>query len=328
VGACRQKRFTLEATFMPGGKRFVIEAGHFGKVARPSEPTICCDDPDRLLSSRAQEETEHMSKNTSLGFAVLAATLIACQPTSAIAGEPAPKKASTPKAASSSSTTTKTTTADPSKLKIEVGRVGLQETNFVEIFGEVHNNTGQAIEYVTVHIDLLDKAGNPLDVGGWHREVHNAETARGEIHYVPAGGSTPFHYIRDAAKIKGTYGGHRLTVTARARSSSAPMPTAAIEGLTTKNSDLGQVDLKGTLKVTGSVDCRSPMALVGFYDDKGKLVDLVTPHHSALEGYFQKKLAAGQSVAFEGKSFPFGANPTTDQRKTKVWAICDNWISE
>ena len=258
----------------------------------------------------------------SLGFVAVAAALVACHPTNAIAGETtadaapttAPKKAVTPKPASQA--------ADPAKLKIEVGRAGLQETNFVEIYGEVQNNTGQAIEFVTVHIDLLDKAGNPLDVGGWHREVHNAETARGELHYVPAGGSTPFHYIRDASKIKGTYGSHRLTVTARTRT--APMPTAAIEGLTTKSGEFGQVDLKGTYKVTGSLDCRSPMALVGFYDDKGKLMDLVSPHHSALEGYFQKKLAAGQSVAFEGKSFPHGG----EQKKTKVWAICDNWIAE
>jgi hypothetical protein len=269
-----------------------------------------------------------MSKNMScLGFAAVAA-LIACQPTNAIAGEPeaaptaaaaaAPKKALTPKSGSQQQ-------ADPSKLKIEVGRAGLQETNFVEIYGEVHNNTGQPIEFVTVHIDLLDKAGNALDVGGWHREVHNAETARGELHYVPAGGSTPFHYIRDASKIKGTYGGHRLTVTARTRT--APMPTATIEGLTTKTGEFGQVDLKGNYKVTGSVDCRSPMALVGFYNEKGQLVDVVTPHHSALEGYFQKKLAAGQSVAFEGKSFPFGGGGT-NQWKTKVWATCDNWIAE
>lgn len=277
-------------------------------------------------------------KNACLGFVAVAA-LIACRPTDAIAGEPeattpappAPKKALTPKSSPNQ--------ADPSKLKIEVGRAGLQETNFVEIYGEVHNNTGQAIEFVTVHIDLLDKSGNTLDVGGWHREItrgggdgspprvpiQSAETARGELHYVPAGGSTPFHYIRDASKIKGTYSGHRLSVTARTRSQ--PIPTATVDGLTTKNGELGQVDLKGTYKVTGSVDCRSPMALVGFYDDKGKLVDLVTPHHSALEGYFQKKLAAGQSVAFEGKSFPFGA--TNDiQRKTKVWATCDNWITE
>jgi hypothetical protein len=214
---------------------------------------------------------------------------------------------------------------DASKLRVEVGRAGLEDESYVHIFGEVHNDTGQPIEAVKVHIELLDAKGAPLEVGGWHREVMKEELALGEMHYVPAGGSTPFHYIRDAKKIKGTYGSHRIRATARPRTT--PMPTVAIEGLSAKPQDMGQVDLKGTFKVTGTVACRSPEAHVGFFDANGKLVDIVTPHNSALDTWFQKSLPAGQSVAFEGKSFPQGGGKAAGT-KTKVWGSCSNWISE
>lgn len=207
----------------------------------------------------------------------------------------------------------------PSSLRLEVGRAGLEDTSFVQIFGEVFNETGQPIENVVVHVELLDKDGKPLDVGGWHREIMHEELARGEVQWVPAGASTPFHYIRDASKIKGTYASHRLTVTARP-ARSASMPLAAVEGITTTPRDFDQVDLKGTLRVTGTAPCRSPEAMFGFYVD-GKLVDIVSPHKSALEPYFQKDLAAGQSIAFEGKSFPRGGgkSPST---KVKAWGVC------
>jgi len=271
-----------------------------------------------------KEKTSMLKKMVSSVGCAAALFVLACQP--AIAGEPDAKneKAAQVKKPAAAAPPAAKSTLDASKLRLEVGRAGLTDSNFVEIFGEVHNDTGQPIEWVKINIELVDKDGNALDVGGWHREVVNAEHARGELHYVPAGGSTPFHYIRDASKIKGTYAGQKMTVTARPRT--GPMPTAVVEGLNATPRDLGQVDLKGTLKITGTVDCRSPMAVVGFYDEKtNKLIDLVHPHKSALEAHFQKKVAAGQSIAFEGKSFPKGA---TANSKTKVWAVCDNWIAD
>ncbi len=215
---------------------------------------------------------------------------------------------------------------DMSKLRLVPGRAGLEETGFVHVYGEVINETGQPVEAVTVAVDLLDAQGKSLDVGGWlsvHKKEIGAparETARGEIHYVPAGGSTPFHYVRDTKKIQGTYASHKLSVTARPVT--GPMPTAQIDGPSTEKGQGNLVMLKGTFKVTGAESCRSPKALFGFYDGSGKLLDIVEPHQDALDAYFQKEVTPGQAIAFEGKSYPEGGTGA----KMKTWASCD-WVN-
>lgn len=218
---------------------------------------------------------------------------------------------------------------DTSKLRIVEGKTGTDpETGYLHLYGVVTNETGQPVEGVKVTLELFDPSGAPIDVDGWHKvaqkEAHagDKEYTRGEVHYLPPGASTPYHYLRDPHKMKGTYGSHKLTATARART--APMPTAQIASVTTTvvPNGFGEVTLRGTF-VNGREPCRSPTAFFGFFEG-AKLVALVTPHQNALDTHFQKKLSPGQSIPFEGKSFPQA--PANAQVKT--WASCDNWMDE
>jgi len=250
-------------------------------------------------------------------FALLSAALFACH-TSPSHAEPSSSARVT-----SGSAATPSSKIDMAKLRLVPGRAGREDTGFVQIYGEVVNETGQPIENVKVHVDLLDAQGKSLDVGGWlstYKEeigAQRGEVALGEIRYIPAGGSTPFHYVRDTSKIKGTYASHKLTVTAQPVSGS--MPTATIDAPQAVKGDNDLVMLKGTFKVTGSEACRSPNAFFAFYDANGHVMDIVDPHKNALDGFFQKELTPGQTIAFEGKSYPRGGTGA----KMKVWASCD-----
>src|SRR5687768_3102709 len=183
-----------------------------------------------------------------LSLVLLSLSLFACH-TQRSHAEPSSKTRVTAGAAPASS-------VDSSKLRLVPGRAGLEDTGFVHVYGEVINETGQAVENGTVHVDLLHAQGKSVGVGGWlsvHKKEIGApagETARGDVPYVPAGGSTPFHSIRDTKKIQGTYASHKLSVTARP--ARGPKPTAEIEAPQAQKGQADLVMLKGTFKVTGS----------------------------------------------------------------------------
>lgn len=218
---------------------------------------------------------------------------------------------------------------DASKLRVAEGKAGLDpETGYLHILGTVTNETGAPVESVKVTLDLFDASGAPIDVSGWHKvaqqEAHagDKEHARGEIYYLLPGESTPYHYIRDPAKMKGKYARHTLTVSALPGGSRPP--TARIDGPTTQKVEGGfdEVTLKGTF-VVGASPCRSPKAFFGFYEGE-KLVALVSPHKNALDDHFQKSVAAGTKIPFQGKSFPHAPDGAT----VRAFGGCDNWIAE
>jgi hypothetical protein len=218
---------------------------------------------------------------------------------------------------------------DASKLRVAEGKSGLDpETGYLHILGTVTNDTGAPVESVNVTLDLFDASGAPIDVSGWHKvaqqEAHagDKEHARGEIHYLMPGESTPYHYIRDPAKMKGKYASHRLTVSALPGASRPP--TARIDGPTTQKVQGGfdEVTLKGTF-VVGAAPCRSPKVYFGFYEGD-KLVELVSPHKNALDDHFQRSVPAGTRIPFEGKSFPHAPAGAS----VRAFGGCDNWIAE
>lgn len=218
---------------------------------------------------------------------------------------------------------------DASKLRVAEGKAGLDpETGYLHILGTVTNDTGAPVESVKVTLDLFDASGAPIDVSGWHKvaqqEAHagDKEHARGEVYYLLPGESTPYHYIRDPAKMKGKYARHTLTVSALPGGSRPP--TARVDGPTTQKVEGGfdEVTLKGTF-VVGASPCRSPKAFFGFYEGE-KLVSLVSPHKNALDDHFQKSVAAGTKIPFQGKSFPHAPAGAT----VRAFGGCDNWIAE
>jgi hypothetical protein len=187
-------------------------------------------------------------------------------------------------------------------LQIMVGRAGVdRDTGFVEIFGEVRNDTGEWILTPRIDVDLLDARGESLGVKSVATAVAE-DMGKGDAldstyalrDFVPPGEVAPFHYIRDAKKIGGTYASHRLRASARAIPA-AEAPVVVIEGFSHESDKHGTLLARGVIRNTGTVGCRSPEAIVAAYDAGGKLFKLESDEP---EEYSQKVLGPGESVAF------------------------------
>jgi len=241
-----------------------------------------------------------------IGTALLAAAVAFGSKTEG--GEPVP-----PEVAPSTPTEGK-----PAKLVVVAGRAGLKEdTGFVEIFGEVRNNTGGWILTPRIDVDLLDASGRSLGVKSIATAVaedmgqENAlDFTYADRDFVPPGEVAPFHYIRDTKKIGGTYASHRLNVSARPIPA-AEAPVVVIEGFSTKSDEDGRLLARGVIKNTGTVGCRSPEAIVAAYDSNGKLFKLES---DVPEKYFQQFLDPGASVAFTVKIYNSDGDTIGDVR--------------
>lgn len=278
----------------------------------------------------------HRTRGPVLAMAAMVLSLGACKPQSTLRDEAAPSARASiaPPVASAASPAAPSASSPPApraagsgpagdapKLRIDIGRAELESTGFVHVLGEVHNETGQPVQRIQVYIDLLDAQGNVLAVDGVTRKppadlgLVSGERAIGEVVYVPAGGTTPFHYIRDAKKIRGTYAGQRARAVAGA--APATFPIATIDSPRAAHLERDQMMLEGSFKVEGA-PCRSPRALFGFYDASGKLVDVAEPRKNALAEWFQKDVSPAQTIAFKGQATVTGAPGA----KTKTWGAC------
>ncbi len=166
-----------------------------------------------------------------------------------------------------------------SKLPLKEG-VARVEGGYVVIPGEVTNLSGGWVRGVRIDVELFDAAGNSLLKDRCY--AARDHLAPNEV--------TPFKYLRDVTKIRGTYARHKLEVSA------VPAPStlaAAVEGLQVSREGKG-FRVKGTLRSTGSEACRNAQAIAVGYDTSGRVYDV--------EGIFPDTakggLPSGETVAF------------------------------
>jgi hypothetical protein len=207
------------------------------------------------------------------------------------------------------------------KLKIVEGVSEIDPvTNFVKIRGEVWNNSGKWIRAVSVEIELFDADGKPIAVSGFlseHRKSLGID-ARGDSvvadrNFVPPGEVTIFERLRDPAKLGGQYKSHKLSAGAWAVEGTAPK--MAIEGLKTGVDELGYFEVSGTIRNVGTVPCRTPKAVLGFYNADGKLMHATDEEPDEM---FQKHLAPGKTVRFSRRNI-IDAKGAKD---VKAWGDC------
>jgi hypothetical protein len=210
---------------------------------------------------------------------------------------------------------------DPSQLEVEIHHSGIRHQQFVVITGFVHNRSGQAVMGVRLHVDLFDRDGQPAPVRSISTAARNAKGGDGTdhgvvpLHYLRAGESTPFKYVRDVKSIRGTYASHKVTASARAVPE-VEIPVLAVEKV--KVAPKGKLTdwsvVAGSIKNVGTLDCRDPKPVIGIYDGEGKLFDI-----------------DGTSSSFDRKIFPAGATATFQDDavanaggETRVWATARN----
>jgi hypothetical protein len=209
-------------------------------------------------------------------------------------------------------------------LSLVAGAVVYDADGFVRISGEIHNNTGQTVCRPQVDVFLKDAAGKPITVTSVLTETKKGlqqEPTDGTLstrHWLPNGEVAVFTYLRELTKLGGAKPAkHVLAVSSRA--CEGALPKIAVEGFKDTVDSVGSHAVSGSLRNTGTVPCRSPKIVLGFYGADGTLIET---NYVEPEAYFQKQLGPGKSVGFSRDSL---ASP--DWRKPvkfsfKHWGDC------
>lgn len=232
------------------------------------------------------------------------------EPSAKHAAAPARGKAETPSAF-----------VDPAKLRIVEGKGWIDDKQgFLKIAGKVKNDTGRWITSVRVTIRLYDASGKEIRTDSITTEVAKdmgeeaVESVYSERTFVPPGETAVFYFTRDAAKIRGAYASHKLAV--RARIAENP-PSMALSGFAADRQADGSYAFRGSIENRGSVGCRTPRAVIGFYGADGKLVAASTETPDAT---FQKVLAPGRSIEVPRRAYEPSGLPVT---RVQGFADCD-----
>ncbi len=209
-------------------------------------------------------------------------------------------------------------------LKLVPGAVVYDADGFIRISGEIHNNTGQTVCNPQVAVFLKDAAGKPITVTsvltetkkGLGQEPTDGVSSTRE--WLPAGEVAVFTYLRDLTKLGGAKPA-RHVLEASARACEGALPKIAVEGFKDKVDSAGSHEVAGTLRNVGSVPCRSPKLVLGYYGADGVLIET---NYIEPDAYFQKQLGPGKSVAFSQASLV-----SPDWRKPvpftlKYWGDC------
>jgi hypothetical protein len=145
--------------------------------------------------------------------------------------------------------------AEESKLPLREGQARVEEGSLM-IPGEVTNASGQWVRGVRIDIELFDASG---------QSIHKDRAYTERDHLAP-GEVSPFKFIRDVSKIKGTYARHVLSVTAVPGPSA--LACAAQDVVVAKEGSAFRI--RGTLKSTGTEPCRNAQAVAAGYDASGR----------------------------------------------------------
>lgn len=209
-------------------------------------------------------------------------------------------------------------------LKLVPGAVVYDADGFVRISGEIHNNTGQTVCNPQVDVLLKDAAGKPITVTSVLTETKKdfgqvpTDGVSATREWVPAGEVAVFTYLRDVTKLGGAKPArHALELSARA--CEGALPKIAVEGFKDKVDSMGYHEVSGTLRNVGSVPCRSPKVVLGYYGADGILIET---SYIEPDAYFQKRLAPGKSVSFAQGSLGAPDGSKLVPFTFKYWGDC------
>jgi hypothetical protein len=187
----------------------------------------------------------------------------------------------------------------PSELEYAEMKVTVDQTTgdpkednwrFIHVWGELKNKSSHWVQGISGDIRYFDPEGKELriqsiasaskqDVG----DSSPGERIDAEVMYVAPGASVPMHHTRALAKLGGKYGSYKIAL--RPAHIVTQYPEGVLEGLQDEvaivpnetlesPTPLEHRVLAGTIRNKGTLGCRAPGLVVGYYDASGKLADL------------------------------------------------------
>ena len=101
------------------------------------------------------------------------------------------------------------------------------------------------------------------------------------------------------------------------------LPKITVEGFKDTVDSVGSHAVSGTLRNTGSVPCRSPKIVLGFYGTDGTLIET---NYIEPDATFQKQLAPGKASLFHETRWrrPIGKSRSSSASSTGAIALHTN----
>jgi hypothetical protein len=206
---------------------------------------------------------------------------------------------------------------------------------YLKIWGELKNKSSKWVESISGDIRYFDAAGKELAISSISSAVKKdvgdssaGERIGSEVMYVAPGASVPMHHIRALAKLGGKYGSYKISLRPARIATKYPegvleglqdqVATVANETLTTPT-PLEHRVLAGTIRNKGTLGCRKPGLVVGYYDASGKLADLSSG--DAKEDV-STLLAPGGTIAVKVFTLVGFENAWKAKATIKTWVSC------
>lgn len=207
-----------------------------------------------------------------------------------------------------------------------------------QIFGEMKNKSSHTVRMIAADVTYYDASGKMVDIDSIataakkDARIHvPGDPIHAAVHYVPPGGTVPFHYTRNLAAIKGEWATYKITPRAVAGVDNAPVGVAVgvkeeVGEMTNPALPNNKVVTKrrafeGQIKNDGAGGCRDPKLVVGFYDS-GKLRHLASIDAKVQDNH-KLVLGQGQSVPFKGVVSVGYDDAWREKAQVKTWVSCE-----
>jgi hypothetical protein len=206
---------------------------------------------------------------------------------------------------------------------------------FINVFGELKNGSSQWVQQIVGDIIYYDAAGKMLGIDsistGVKQDVGDdspGERFSSEIEFIAPGASAPVHHIRALGKLAGKYASHKVVL--RPARAVSKHPEGVLEGMSdvvavvpneTLNSPTPHEHrvISGTIRNKGSMGCRKPGLVVGYYDPSGKLAAL-SEYDSP--GEISQVVAPGATVPVKVFTLVGFEDAWKAKAQIKTWVSC------
>lgn len=207
-----------------------------------------------------------------------------------------------------------------------------------QIFGEMKNKSNRTVRIVNADVTYHDASGKMIDIDSIATAAKKdariqtpGDPVHSAVHYVPPGGTVPFHYTRNLAAIKGDWVTHKITPRTAVGVDDAPVGVAVgvKEGvgemtnpaLPNSNVVTKRRSFEGQIKNDGAGGCRDPKLVVGFYEN-GKLKHLESIDAKVQDNH-KLVLGRGQSTPFKGVVSVSYDDAWREKAPVKTWVDCE-----
>jgi hypothetical protein len=207
-----------------------------------------------------------------------------------------------------------------------------------QVWGEMKNNSNRTVESISADITFYDHNQKPIAIDSITTAVKQdlgdrtpGDRIWGAVHFIPPGGSVPFHYRRNLRAIRGVFASHKLTLRPARAAFAAPVGVAS--AIEEKVGEMHNPQLKNSssahrmrsfaasLENQGASGCRDPKLVVALLVN-GKIREL-HDFDARQDGNHELVVAPGASVPVRGAVYVTFDDAWREKAAYRTWVDCE-----